>query len=78
LVLWTLGERYKVRPKNATAIPKTTHKNTGVADITAVIVKKAATIPTIKLAKRATPTQLTLLSQLNKDIFFTSLISIYD
>ena len=51
-----------------TAMPKTVHKNAGVTVMAAVILRKAAMIPTIMLTMRATVVQLPLQVQLLSDI----------
>ena len=51
-----------------TAMPKTTHKNAGVTVIVAVILRKAAMIPTAMLTMRAIVVQLLLQAQSLFDI----------
>ena len=57
--------RYKI------AIPNTTHKNTGVMVITAVIVKNAVIIPIIILATIAIPVQSLLQLHVRLDIYYS-------
>ena len=61
----TVITRYRI------ATPKATIKNTGVNVITAVICKKVAMIPIIKLVTMAIAEQSYLQSQLKKDINFS-------
>lgn len=63
-------------PRYTTAIPKSTHKNAGVTVMAAVIRRKAAIIPTVMLAMRATVVHEPLQLQSDVDIFITSLFSI--
>ena len=51
-----------------TAMPKTVHKNAGVTVMAAVILRKAAMMPTTMLIMRATVVQLPLQVQLLSDI----------
>ena len=51
-----------------TAMPKTVHKNAGVTVMVAVILRKAAMMPTTMLIMRATVVQLPLQVQLLSDI----------
>ena len=54
------------------AIPKTTHKKAGVTVIAAVILRKAAIMPTTMLTITATVVQVFLQEQSQFDIYFTS------
>lgn len=56
--------------KNATAIPNTTHKNTGATVITAAKVRNAVTTPIKRLTITDAPRHSRRLSQQNNDIFF--------
>lgn len=56
-------------PRNPTAMPKVTQRNGAVMVITAVICRKAAMIPMIRLDTTAAMVQLHLKLQLHSDIF---------
>ena len=72
----TLAETKRFTAKYTTAIPRTTHKNTGVIVMTAVIVSNVVIIPIITLAAMASnehcAPRLQEQLQLSFDIVFTS------
>jgi hypothetical protein len=61
-------EAKSITPRYTTAMPKTVHKNAGVRVIAAVILRKAAMIPTAMLIIRAAVVQVLLHEQSDVDI----------
>ncbi len=75
LTVWEAAIR--VMPSIATAMPKVTHKNTGVRVIVAEYTRNVVMIPMIILATTASVVQLVLQQQFVLDIKFTS-VTIYE
>ena len=67
-----LSPAIKASAKNATAIPKTTHKKAGVTVITAIYLNIAAVMPIIMLAARAIIVQSFLFEQLQLQLLIFS------
>ena len=61
-------EAKSITLRYTTAMPKTVHKNAGVTVIAAVILRKAAMIPTAMLIMRAAVVQVLLHEQSDVDI----------
>ncbi len=72
----TKGALTSVKPRNTTAIPKTTQRKAGVSVTTAAKVRKAVITPIKRLTITAKPIQSQRLSQQNIDINF-HLITVY-
>lgn len=68
----------KVITKKPIAIPKTTHKNAGVAVISPIIRKIAAVIPSIRLPKTAKNVQSNLYTQLVVFAIFSTSDTVYE
>jgi hypothetical protein len=70
------AEVARATPRYTTPIPKTVQRKAGVIVIAAVILKKAAIIPTAMLMITAMVVQVFLQEQSQFDIYITSLVSI--